>query len=50
MKHGLGMWWIYPLAGIGFISFIVSGTYLVVRLVIETRKIKNEIEVELQRR
>jgi hypothetical protein len=36
------MWWIYPLAGIGFLSFILSGTYLVVRLVIETRKIENE--------
>ena len=42
------MWWIYPLAGIGFISFIVAGTYLVVRLVIETKKIENEIEVGMQ--
>ena len=49
MKHDLRMWWIYPLAGIGFIFFIVSGTYLVVRLVIETRKIENEIEVGMQR-
>jgi len=43
MKHDLVMWWIYPLAGIGFISFILSETYLVVRLAIETRKIENEI-------
>lgn len=43
MRHDLRMWWIYKLAGIGLISFIFAGTYLVIRLVIETKKIENEI-------